>query len=199
MSGGLSYPEIARAVFEGGCRLLQLRDKTTPFEELVIVGKIMLSLAREYDALLIVNDNPYLAREIQADGVHVGQTDVPVEIAREIIGNEAIVGISTHSREQILEAQTLPVDYIAIGPIFSTSSKKGNCFSPLGIGAVRWAVENSRHPVVAIGGIDESNIKKIADTGVNGIALISAVMKEKDKSLATSHLLGIIQQSKIIP
>ncbi|GAB4324615.1 MAG: thiamine phosphate synthase [Candidatus Sumerlaeia bacterium] len=195
MTGGLGLGEIARRVFAGGCRLLQLRAKTTPFEELLAVGRAMTALAREYEALLIVNDNPYLAREIGADGLHIGQNDVSVEIARDIVGSDLLIGLSTHNAEQVLRAQSQPLDYIAIGPVFATSSKP-DADPPLGVDAVRWVVAHSRHPVVAIGGITGENISDVVQTGVDAVAVISALMSASDLTRATTELLEQIRNAK---
>jgi thiamine-phosphate pyrophosphorylase len=190
-----SYADIARQVCAGGGRLIQLRDKTTPFEDLVEAGRALVAVAREYDTLVIANDNPYLAREIGADGVHLGQTDVPVEIARDILGEEAIIGLSTHNFKQVLKAQKHPLDYIAIGPVFETMSKR-NPDKTVGTDAVHWAVDRSSVPVAAVGGINAQNIESVAQAGADVIAVISAVMAADDIKSATADLLGQIHEAR---
>lgn len=196
-AGGLSFSEIGRRVFAGGGRLLQLRAKATPFDELVKAGLSLVALAREYDALLIVNDNPYLAREIGADGIHVGQDDVSPEIARDIAGDDVLVGLSTHSVEQVIKAQSRPVDYIAIGPVFATASKS-DAERIVGVDGVRWTAQHSAHPVVAIGGIGPANIETVAQAGPDAVAVISAVMGAPDISRATAELHEQIQSARQI-
>ncbi len=102
-----SYVDIVKAVVVGGAKIIQLRDKTTPFEDLLKIGPTLRSIAAEFGALLIVNDNPYLAKEINADGVHLGQTDMPPDIAREILGKKKLIGLSTHNKMQVLSAQLM--------------------------------------------------------------------------------------------
>ncbi|MCD6386098.1 thiamine phosphate synthase, partial [Candidatus Sumerlaeota bacterium] len=185
LAGGCEYLKIVRAVLLGGARIIQLRDKETPFEELVKVGKKIKNLCAEFNATLIVNDNPYLAREIDADGVHLGQTDMPVDIAREIIGKDKIIGLSTHNYKQITQAMMMDeVDYIGIGPIFPTSTKKSE-YPPVGLKILRWAAENCHLPFVAIGGINKENIAQVLATGTKLIAVVSAVMSAPDITTAT--------------
>jgi thiamine-phosphate pyrophosphorylase len=195
MANDAAFTEIARQVFAGGARLLQLRAKMVPFDELLSAGKSLVALSREYDALLLVNDNPYLARDIGADGVHLGQEDVPIEVARDILGPDAIIGLSTHSYEQILRAQQKPIDYIAIGPIYPTTSK-ANAERPMGVEAVEWAARQSVHPVVAIGGINKSNIAEVARAGADSVAVISAVMSAPDLARASSELIDSIKSAR---
>lgn len=187
LAGMISFAEIARRVFNGGGRVLQLRAKSTPFDDLVAAGRGLVAIAREYEALLIVNDNPYLAREIGADGVHIGQNDVSPEIARDIVGDGMIVGLSTHNINQVIKAQKRPVDYIAVGPVFSTSTKS-DAEPTVGVDVLRWAAQHSTHPVVAIGGIGSGNIEAVAQAGADSIAVISAVMSAPDMARATADL-----------
>lgn len=195
MAGERSYAEIVRSTLLGGARIIQLRDKITPFSELVEIGKELKRLATEFDALLIVNDNPYLAGEIDADGVHLGQRDMPVDIAREIIGKGKIIGLSTHNRQQIKQAIAMPeIDYIGIGPIFPTRTKESE-FPTLGVEIVSWAKENVSLPFVAIGGINKDNIAEVVKAGARLVAVVSAVMKAEDITAATRELLNIMENS----
>jgi thiamine-phosphate pyrophosphorylase len=189
------YIDIIKAVLAGGAAIIQLRDKTTPFEELVKVGRILKSIAAEFGALLIVNDNPYLAKEINADGVHLGQTDMPTDIAREILGEEKIIGLSTHNKVQVLHAHLMDVDYIGLGPIFPTQTKKSH-YEPLGTGIVSWAAAQTRLPCVAIGGIDKSNIGEVVRAGSDCVAVVSAVMAADDLALATRELIEEMESVK---
>lgn len=192
MAGGRDYLQIVREVLLGGVRIIQLRDKETPFEDLVKVGKKIKNLTAEFGATLIVNDNPYLAREIDADGVHLGQTDMPVDIAREIVGKDKIIGLSTHNYRQISQAMMMEeVDYIGIGPIFPTTTKKSE-YPPVGLKILRWAVENCSLPFVAIGGINKENITQVLSTGTRLIAVVSAVMSAPDITTAVRELVEII-------
>lgn len=190
-----SYVDIVKAVLAGGARIVQLRDKTTPFENLLKIGPTLKSIAAEFGALLIVNDNPYLAKEIDADGVHLGQTDMPPDIAREILGHEKLIGLSTHNKMQILSAQLMEVDYIGLGPIFETQTKKSQ-YMPLGTEIISWAERQTQLPFVTIGGIDKQNIGEVVRAGAECVAVVSAVMSADDLTLATRELISEMESVK---
>ena len=195
MTGNLSYTQIVRDLLEGGVRVIQLRDKTTSFDDLLPIGRQLVNLTREYNAQLIVNDNPYLAKEIDADGLHLGQSDCPLEVAREIIGANKILGLSTHNIPQALRAQMQEVDYLGLGPIFKTSSKQSE-YPVLGEKIIKWAADNLRKPFVCIGGINESNIKTVAENGGRICAVISALMKQSDLRGAATNLRELMLNKK---
>ena len=191
MAGGRSYEETIRDALVGGARIILIRDRVTPFDDLMVIGRRVKSLVAEFNGLLIVNDNPYLAREIDADGVHLGQTDMPVDIAREIIGKEKIIGLSTHDFFQMLKGVgTRDVDYITIGPIFR--SDKETAYPTLGVPILEWAMDNLDFPIIARGGITADNINKVLEKGVKLVAVVSAVMTAPDIAAATRHLNDII-------
>jgi thiamine-phosphate pyrophosphorylase len=196
MAAPRSYPGIIREVLMGGANVIQLRDKSTPFENLVDIGKKIKPLFEEFGATFIINDNPYLAKEINADGVHIGQDDIPVDIAREIVGDDKIIGLSTHSKMQALNALSLDVDYIGIGPVFPTSTKPLS--KSLGIDIIKWADDVIPIPFVPIGGINKENISEISKICNTSPALVSAVMKSSDISEATSDLINIIKEARQI-
>jgi thiamine-phosphate pyrophosphorylase len=144
---------------------------------------------------LIVNDNPYLAQAIDADGVHLGQTDFPAYIARELLGPEAIIGVSTHTKQQAVHALTLPVNYIGVGPFYPPTSKQSE-YKPLGIEHVRWVKENVRLPIVAIGGITADKIKAVVQAGADNIAVIREVMGSGAIESKTRELCTIIDRAR---
>jgi thiamine-phosphate pyrophosphorylase len=185
---GLDHVTAAARVLAGGARVIQLRDKQATFEELVDAGRQVLALTRRAGALLIINDNPYLAVEIDADGVHVGQEDIPADIAREIVGPDRIVGLSTHNRKQARAAESLPVDYIGIGPIFRTRTKKSD--NPvMSTEFVRWVAKSIRLPHVAIGGITLDRIPEIRQAGGTRAAVISDIMGSGDITARTRQFV----------
>ncbi len=184
---GRTHPEIARAAVAGGARVLQLRDKDATFEELVEVGRELRLITRAAGAALIVNDNPYLAREVEADGVHLGQSDFPPAVARDVVGPNCIVGLSTHTKGQALEAARMPVDYIGVGPIFPTSSKQSE-WPPLGPGHVRWVRDNVFLPMVAIGGINGENMGDVVAAGAHNVAMIAEIMRAPDIEASVRRL-----------
>ncbi len=185
---GLDHFTAAQRVLEGGARVIQLRDKMAPFEELVAVGRDLVQAANEYDALLIVNDNPYLAAEMDAHGVHIGQEDIPADIAREIIGPDRLLGLSTHNRRQARAAEDQPVDYIGLGPIFRTLTKKST--NPImSVEFVRWASKSIRLPQVAIGGVTLERIPELREAGGQRAAVISDLMAAPDITARTREFL----------
>lgn len=177
--GGRSHVELAREALLGGARVIQLRDKLSPFEELIEVGHALRGLTHEHEATFIVNDNPYLASEVKADGVHLGQSDFPAAIAREIVGPDCIIGLSTHTKLQALEATKQPVDYIGVGPIYPTTSKRSE-WKPLGIPHIRWVRENVSLPMVAIGGITAETLADCVAAGADNVAMIAEIMGADD-------------------
>jgi thiamine-phosphate pyrophosphorylase len=178
---------VVPAALEGGVDIVQLRDKSAPDGRLVEAGRRLRSLCDEHGALLIVNDRPDLALECGADGVHVGQDDMPAEQARAIVGHDLIVGISTHSPEQIEAALDSTADYLGVGPVHSTPTKPGR--EPVGLELVRYAAEHaSVKPWFAIGGIDAGNARAVAEAGAARIAVVRAIRDAGDPRAAAAAL-----------
>lgn len=174
---GLSHAEQIALMGEGGASLVQLREKHLSPRDFYAAAEDALSVARERKMLLIVNDRVDIALAVGADGVHLGQDDMPPAAARELLGQQAIIGFSTHSIEQAREAARLLVDYIAIGPIFNTSSKE-NPDAVIGLDGlrrVRQAV--GQMPLVAIGGITSETASAVLNAGADAIAVISLLLK----------------------
>jgi thiamine-phosphate pyrophosphorylase len=179
---------LARQVLQSGAGILQLRDKRSDFEELVILGRSLKTLCDEYAVPLIVNDNPYLAKEAGASGVHLGQTDMPVPMAREIVGKDALIGLSTHTRKQAIEGQISGADYLGFGPVYATSTKP-RAHSPLGRGEMRWAARTLGIPFVAIGGITPRRLPELVQAGVRNVAVISAIFGADDPGAAAGEFV----------
>src|SRR5258708_3069890 len=158
---GLSHPEQVARLIAGGARLIQLREKNLFPREFYGEAKAAIAIARALGTRIIVNDRVDLAIALHADGVHLGQEDLPPEAARKLLGPDAIIGFSTHSFDQAQRASTMPIDYVAIGPIFATASKERP--APVvgldGLRLVRRAVGTI--PLVAIGGITLENAKQV--------------------------------------
>jgi len=175
---GLSHAEQVTRLIAGGATLIQLRDKHATPREFYQHAAAALKIARDHGVRLIVNDRVDIALALKADGVHLGQTDMPVEAARDLLGQTAIVGISTHNLAQAQFATRLPVDYIAFGPIFGTATK-ANPDPTVGLSTlneVRSIV--SSWPLVAIGGIDFANARETLEAGADAVAIISALVAE---------------------
>src|SRR5437763_869284 len=173
---GFSHRDQVKQLIEGGATLIQLREKRTSPREFFQDAREALSIARSAGVKLIINDRVDIALAIGADGVHLGQTDMPVEAARRLLGDDAIIGFSTHSMSQVQEAVRLPIDYLAFGPIFPTASKANP--DPI-VGLAELAqVKNlvGSLPLVAIGGIGTGAIREVLMSGADSVAIISAVL-----------------------
>ena len=171
--------EVAKKALKGGVDILQMREKDLSYDELLILGKELLALCKESNKLFIVNDDPHLVKAIGADGVHLGQEDLkkyPTELTRSIIGDNKIIGISTHSIDQFKEANKKDFDYIAYGPIFFTKTK------PYSIGTddIEKVIAAALKPVIFIGGINLSNIDELLAKGAKNMALIRAITESDD-------------------
>jgi thiamine-phosphate pyrophosphorylase len=170
--------DAAQALFNGGVRLLQVRNKTTNARELLDQVERILRLA-PLDATVIVNDRPDVARLAAAGGVHLGQTDMPAAVARKVLDPDQLLGLSTHNLNQALAADELPVDYIAVGPVFPTSTKL-NPDPVLGIKGLAEICGVVHKPVVAIGGIRLENAMEVLQAGAQSIAVIRDLLSSTD-------------------
>lgn len=175
---GLSHAEQVARLIEGGATFAQLREKRYSPREFYREAEEALGIARARGARLIINDRVDIALALRADGVHLGQDDLPPEAARRVLGGRAIIGFSTHNLEQARAAARLPVDYIAIGPIFSTSSKDDP--DPLvGLEELsRVRRVTGTIPLVAIGGINRENARQALDAGADSVAIISYLLSQ---------------------
>lgn len=170
-AGGRSIDEIAAALLAAGVKLIQIRDKKASSGELYVNARRLAETVRKAGGTFIVNDRADVARAVDADGVHVGQDDLPAESARAVIGPGKILGYSTHVLEQVREADQSPADYIAFGPIFPTLSKD-NPDEVVGLAGLREARKATTKPLVAIGGITLSNARTVIEAGADSVALI---------------------------
>lgn len=188
---GLSHAEQVVSLSNGGATLIQLREKNLTPREFFKQAEEALHVARQRGVRLVINDRVDIALTLRADGVHLGQEDLPPEAARRLLGESAIIGFSTHNVEQARRATRLPVDYLAIGPIFATSSKS-NSEPVIGLDGLR-KVRNTigDFPLVAIGGISHENAREVLEAGADAIALISALLENPNEvAERTKRLLG---------
>ena len=177
----LSHAEQVEKLIGGGARFIQLREKYASPKEFYEDAKSAIEIARQNSAKIIINDRVDIALALRADGVHLGQDDLPPEKARKILGENAIIGFSTHSVKQAIEAVRLPVDYVAIGPVFATQTKE-NADEIVGIEGVRQVREAIKDfPLVAIGGITTENFREIFEAGADSLAVIKAVLSPPEK------------------
>jgi thiamine-phosphate pyrophosphorylase len=175
-----------RAALRGGVDLVQLRIKNADDGEVVRTGRRFRALTERHGALLIVNDRPDLVEEIGADGAHVGQDDVPPAHARQLVGPERLLGLSTHTTAQIDAASGATVDYIGVGPVNETPTKPGR--AAVGLDLVRYAARRAKVPFFAIGGISTANLAAVRDAGARRVAVVRA-LTEADDPQAVAHEL----------
>ncbi|MDK2870340.1 MAG: thiamine-phosphate pyrophosphorylase [Pyrococcus sp.] len=183
--------ESVREALEGGATAIQMRIKNAPTREMYEIGKTLRQLTREYDALFFVDDRVDVALAVDADGVQLGPEDMPIEVAKEIALN-LIIGASVYSLEEALEAEKKGADYLGAGSVFPTKTKEDA--RVIGLEGLRKIVESVKIPVVAIGGINKDNAREVLKTGVDGIAVISAVMGAEDVRKATEELRKIVEE-----
>jgi thiamine-phosphate pyrophosphorylase len=174
-TGGLSFLDMTQAVLRAGVGWVQYRDKDASRRKIYEESVKLRDLAGKHNAVFIVNDYSDIALAIDAGGVHLGQDDLPVKEARKILGKGKIIGVSTHCIEQALEAEQSGADYIGFGPVFHTSTKDAGI--PKGIDLLKEIKNKVSIPVAAIGGISFENIHSVLETGVDAVALASAILK----------------------
>ncbi|MGK0410537.1 MAG: thiamine-phosphate pyrophosphorylase [Shewanella psychromarinicola] len=185
---------LCQVVFEaitGGVTMVQIREKHGNVRTFIERATAVKQVLQGSGVPLIINDRVDVALAVQAGGVHLGQSDMPAIFARELIGADMILGLSVENEAQLHEAQDLPVDYLGISAIFSTPTKT-NIIKEWGIEGLAKAVKESRLPLVAIGGVNKSNIRQIATTHVNGIALVSAICHAASPQQASRVLLALM-------
>ena len=185
--------EMARMALEGGARMVQLRRKSASGRDLFEWAVRIQALCREYEALFIVNDRGDIALAAHADGVHLGQQDMPVASARALLGPETLIGVSVSNPSEAAKAAEEGADYLGVGHIFPTSSKE-KPMPPIGTSAIRPIIEASGLPVIAIGGIELQNVAEVIKAGASGVAVISAVSGSADPVAATRELVKRIRQ-----
>ena len=177
---------LLRAALTGGADIVQLREKELGRAEIERAAGTFRRIADTFSALFILNDDPELARACDADGVHVGQDDVSAEQARELLGEDAIVGLSTHSEEQIAASAERPVDYISVGPIWETPTKEGR--PAVGLDLIRHAAAQAPHPFFAIGGIDTGNAEEVVEAGAERLCAVRAIRDAADPAATATEL-----------
>ena len=188
------FIETVEKAIQGGAKIIQLREKDTPEEEIIRLGKELLKITRRYGIPLIINDSPKLAMEIGADGVHLGKDDTEISEARKILGGEAIIGVSCYGDiERGLQAEKEGADYLAFGTPFFTPTKPDRKTTPFEI--LKEAKRRIKTiPIFAIGGITKGNAKSVLETGVDGIAVITAVFSSPNPEEAARSLAEFFEK-----
>lgn len=188
-SCGRSNIEVVQEMIKAGIKLIQYREKDLSIKDRYIECKTIRKLTKESEVLFIINDHIDIAMLVDADGVHIGQDDIPISQVRKLLGDDKIIGLSTHSPEQAKKAVDEGADYIGVGPIFKTRTKVNVC-DPVGFSYLEWVENNITIPYVAIGGIKEHNLHEILKRGADSVALVSEItgnpnIPEKVKQLKT--------------
>jgi thiamine-phosphate pyrophosphorylase len=178
----------------GGVDLFQLRDKEASDDELLAAAQTARARCEAAGALFLMNDRPDLAKAAGADGVHVGQDDMPVERARKLVGADAIVGLSTHSMQQAQSGSRSGANYIAVGPVHATPTKQGR--PAIGVAPVRYAAQHVSVPWFAIGGIDPGNVREVVQAGARRIVVVRAIADAEDPEAAARTLRGAVNGAR---
>jgi thiamine-phosphate diphosphorylase len=186
--------EAMSQALAAGVRFFQYRNKSGTRREIYDTSLRLVLLARDTGALLIVNDHADIALAVDADGVHLGQDDLPIEHARILLGGRKLIGVSTHSPEQAKAAEGGGADYIGFGPIFRTSTKDAGPVQGIeGLSVIKRMV---LVPIFAIGGITHANVDKVISAGADGVAVISAILSAPDRKTAAREMMRIIRDSR---
>ena len=195
LSLGRSIESIVDKAAKGGVTMVQLREKECSSGEFYNLAIKLKQCLEPFNIPLIINDRLDIALACDAEGLHIGQSDIPYPIARKILGKNKIIGLSVESVQDTLDANQLDVDYIGISPVFNTSTKIDTA-PQLGLEGIRQIMAISNHPSVGIGGINSTNAADIIAAGANGIAVVSAIMSAADPQQATTELKNIINSQK---
>ena len=187
LSEGRSTTEIVEAAIAGGIDVIQLREKETSARNRYDLGRRLTERTADADVPLIVNDRVDLAEAIDADGVHLGQSDLPVEVARELLGPDAIVGCSASSVETAREAEAAGADYLGVGAVYGTTSKEGE-EEGVGLDRIEAIADAVSIPIVGIGGITADNAAPVVEAGAAAVAVITAITAADDPETATRRL-----------
>ncbi|QIK59169.1 thiamine phosphate synthase [Dysgonomonas sp. HDW5A] len=196
LSLGRSLESVVAQAVEGGVTMVQLREKDCSTLEFYQQAMLLKECLHPYSIPLIINDRLDIALACDAEGLHIGQSDMPYDIARKLLGKDKIIGLSVECLQDAVDANELDVDYIGISPVFGTPTKTDTA-PALGLEGIREIVKISRHPAVGIGGINQANAADIIEAGADGISVVSAIMSASDPKQAAFQLMNIIQKSKI--
>ena len=180
-------PDFVERAIAGGVTMLQVREKNSDTRSFLALAQALKRVANSHNIPLIVNDRIDIAMAVDADGVHIGQGDMPYAIARGLLGEQKIIGLSVENMRQLAEANSLDVDYLGISAVFSTATKP-DTRAAFGVAGAAEAARNTQHRTVAIGGINIDNVDAVVGAGVDGIAVVSALLRAEDPQSAAAAL-----------
>jgi len=184
---------VVEEALKGGVKMVQLRKKGATTDEIIEDGRLLMKITRRYNAPLIINDDVDAAIDLGADGVHVGQSDMDASKVRKIF--KGLVGVSVKTPEQARKAELAGADYVSVGPIYETKTKKDNV-SPRGISGLVNIISCVKCPVVAIGGINLQNLPEVLKTDVSAVAMVSAISSAKDIYSQTKQMVELFEKTK---
>ncbi len=184
---------VVKEAIAGGVTMVQLREKQRDIRSFIEIALAVKDILRGSGVPLIINDRVDVALAIDADGVHLGQSDMPAEIARHLLGKDKLLGLSIENEQQLIEAQSLPIDYLGLSAIFATATKT-NIKKQWGIAGLTYAVARSSFPIVAIGGINVTNLESVIATDVAGVALVSAICDAKSPQNAARKFRSLMRR-----
>lgn len=192
---GRPLEEVVRASIRGGVGVVQYRDKQSSTRVMVEKAALLGAVCRQAGVCFLINDRIDVALAVEADGVHLGQDDMPLGLARKILGPDRCIGVTVHNLEELKRAEADGADYLSAAPVFATATKPDHQ-QPLGFEGVRRLALAARKPLVAIGGIDQSNAAGVIRSGARGVCVVSAVMAAADPEQATQALYAAVQGLK---
>jgi thiamine-phosphate pyrophosphorylase len=193
LASGRSHEEVAREAIAGGATVIQLRDKEASTKELVEIGRRLRRLTAERGVTFIVNDRVDVALAVNADGVHLGQEDMPAALARQLMGPAKVIGVSASTVEEAKRAEKDGANYLGVGPVYATVTKP-DAGEPIGVEGLAEILRAVSIPVVAIGGIKEGNVEEVIAAGADGVAVVSAVVAAQDIEAAARRLRRKIKE-----
>ena len=193
LSLGRPIEKVVEEAVKGGVTMVQLREKDCSSREFYDLAMRLKEKLLPYHIPLIINDRLDIALACDAEGLHIGQNDIPYDIARKLLGQDKIIGLSVESLQDAIDANDMDVDYIGISPVFGTPTKT-DTKTPLGIEGVEAIMKISKHPSVGIGGLNIANAKDVINAGANGVAVVSAIMSAQNPQLAAKELINKIKQ-----
>lgn len=189
---GASLAEQVEDVLKNGATFLQLREKEFSHEEMVAEAKEIQKIAKKYQVPFVINDDIYAAKEIDADGVHIGQSDMEYQKAREILGADKIIGLSAGNLSEAVQAEKLGADYIGVGAVFPVTTKADH--TDMSFEELRKICDTVSIPVVVCGGVTADNLMQLRGTGIDGISVISAIFGQPDPGAATRNLVRLTSE-----
>ena len=194
IAGDRKMEDIVKEAAEGGVTMVQLREKDICTRDFIDLAIRLKAVLKPFGIPLLINDRVDVALASGADGVHIGQSDMPYRMARALLGRDSIIGLSVENMEQVMAAESLDVDYLGVSPVFATPTKTDTA-EPFGLDGLRKAAAVSSHPLVGIGGMNARTAAGVMDAGADGIAVVSAIVGAESPERASEELLRIINAS----